>query len=689
MKRKILLTVAIAILFAFALITAIGATGVSSSEYGEITSVDGVADPTVIDKSAKVVLLANDGTYYTFPTYYILEDNASFTWKQNAEVSSILGYAQTGANSDFRPYVVRIEIPEGVTAINPDSKGGAYAFEDAKKLIEATIPSTMTVIGNYVFNRANSLATLNGFDSFMQRATKLGTLMLAETSWGTGIDLVIPPQITSIPENCFKGTKIRTVTFPSTLKTMGQRAFEGCTNLTSVELPASLESMKNHIFASCTSLESVDVSKCTNLKEIGNYCFEKSKITEFDFTPFAANMETIGVGLFNDCVRLETVTGYELVDCATTVGSRMFYQCPLKEIKLPKNITAIEEWAFYKHASTQTELRIPNTVESIGNHAFARAGKGGGAGLKIYLSASLITVTNNYTFENWCYSEMYIPSSLMSIAQGFCNNTLQSGVVYYYTGELNGLPIDATNNSAMLNAEWISVDAFAGASGECNYIVYGYNACDAFYDGKHAEKTDDNNPCILADCENCNVKNLYVGNESTHSETTTIVYESFDKEGSKIVYCTNKGCTHNVITETPALFTCFAYSLPEDGRGGIAIGYTVNNVAIREYEEITGKTLKYGVFAVSKDRLGDNDIFGEDGTVAEGVINAEITNHQFVAFELKIVGFTDKQKDTKLALGAYVAVTDGETTEYSYMQDDTNGELVGKYYFVSYNDIVE
>ncbi|MBO5261538.1 MAG: hypothetical protein J6B45_00670, partial [Clostridia bacterium] len=67
--------------------------------------------------------------------------------------------------------------------------------------------------------------------------------------------------------------------------------------------------------------------------------------------------------------------------------------------------------------------------------------------------------------------------------------------------------------------------------------------------------------------------------------------------------------------------------------------------------------------------------------------NAEITNHQFVAFELKIVGFTDTQKDIKLAMGAYVAVTDGETTEYSYMQNDEPGENE-KYSFVSYNDIV-
>ncbi|MBQ8146558.1 MAG: hypothetical protein IJ039_07210, partial [Clostridia bacterium] len=80
-------------------------------------------------------------------------------------------------------------------------------------------------------------------------------------------------------------------------------------------------------------------------------------------------------------------------------------------------------------------------------------------------------------------------------------------------------------------------------------------------------------------------------------------------------------------------------------------------------------------------------IFGEDGTPATGVISAEITNYSFVAFDLKVIGFTDTQKDTKLAMGAYVVVTDGKTTEYSYMQDGTPNENE-KYCFVSYNDVV-
>ncbi|MBO5356445.1 MAG: hypothetical protein J6A95_01635 [Clostridia bacterium] len=41
-----------------------------------------------------------------------------------------------------------------------------------------------------------------------------------------------------------------------------------------------------------------------------------------------------------------------------------------------------------------------------------------------------------------------------------------------------------------------------------------------------------------------------------------------------------------------------------------------------------------------------------------------------------------------VAIAEYEEATDGENTGYSYMQDDTNGEKLGNYYFVSYDSIV-
>ena len=186
-------------------------------------------------------------------------------------------------------------------------------------------------------------------------------------------------------------------------------------------------------------------------------------------------------------------------------------------------------------------------------------------------------------------------------------------------------------------------------------------------------------------CSGC--KTPYACSNPNHDlQPVFISYENYMENGIKVLKCNTCGLEIASETVAPAIFICLGYSTPTDNRTGLTIGFTVNNEALNEYKAVTGKALNYGVFAVLKDRLGDNNIFGEDGTVIAGAINADITSYEFVAFELKIVGFTDEYKDIKLAMGAYVAETDGETTEYSYLQAGTPAENE-KYCFVSYNDI--
>ena len=167
-----------------------------------------------------------------------------------------------------------------------------------------------------------------------------------------------------------------------------------------------------------------------------------------------------------------------------------------------------------------------------------------------------------------------------------------------------------------------------------------------------------------------------------------IEYESYLENGKFIYECTNDGCNAKIDSESaPALFTCLGYSAYEVGGDGIAIGYMVNNEAIDEYTSITGKSLTYGVFVASQNKLGNNDIFDKEGNKANGVVSVEITNYEFVAFELKIVGFTDENKDKALAMGAYAAVTTEGATEYVYMQD-AKPDAGAKYSYVTYNGIV-
>jgi hypothetical protein len=163
-------------------------------------------------------------------------------------------------------------------------------------------------------------------------------------------------------------------------------------------------------------------------------------------------------------------------------------------------------------------------------------------------------------------------------------------------------------------------------------------------------------------------------------------YADMLAKGEKITTCNNKGCTYRLIESAKPLFKCLGYSATEGGTAGIVIGFMVNNEALGEYTAVTGKTVKYGVFAALRDKLGNGEIFDENGATASGVVSAEIYGSEFAVFTLKITGFTEEQKDLKLAIGAYVCVTGNGAAEYSYLQADK--PLEGEAYsYISYKDV--
>ena len=76
------------------------------------------------------------------------------------------------------------------------------------------------------------------------------------------------------------------------------------------------------------------------------------------------------------------------------------------------------------------------------------------------------------------------------------------------------------------------------------------------------------------------------------------------------------------------------------------------------------------------------------GVADHNPLEENINNKYPIAAKPLTIKHSHNQKDIKLAMGAYVAVTDGEATEYSYLQADTPLENE-KYSFVSYNDVAK
>ena len=387
----------------------------------------------------------------------------------------------------------------------------------------------------------------------------------------------------------------------------------------------------------------------------------------------------------------------------TQIGGKAFAKCPyLKYVNL-ENLTELNRIGSssgYDYGGTFvgcTSL-FKNEILDLSKTNLSTIGRGGLwdgnfgsvpiSGIKL---PSTLTWLASNTFNNCTnLTEIWISGAYTVENEAFGGAINLEKI--YYVGTLdefnNYISKVGTSNNApffnVINTNKISYSEYKNLENTSGkYAVYDYSSC-AYYGGVHGT-INATNACVGV-CSVCG--DTVVNHTETENLAIKIEYSNYSEEGTKIVTCQNEGCIYSQTEKAPALFTCSGYSAAENGSNGVAIGFKVNTDAIEAYTGTTGKTLKYGVFAVLETRLKDSDIFDKNGTAANGVISAELTAYEFTSFALKIIGFTtDDHKKASIAMGAYVETTKDGVTEYSYMQsgEPANG---GKYCFSSYNDII-
>jgi len=133
------------------------------------------------------------------------------------------------------------------------------------------------------------------------------------------------------------------VEIPSTYKgrpvtSIGEKAFENCTFLTSVTIPDSVTSIGQYAFESCNSLTSIVIPD--SVIHIGNHAFYSSNLASITLP---SGIESIGEGMF-----LSTnLTGIVIPDGVTSIDEKAFYACDrLTSITIPASVTSIGEQAF-------------------------------------------------------------------------------------------------------------------------------------------------------------------------------------------------------------------------------------------------------------------------------------------------------------------------------------------------------
>ena len=465
----------------------------------------------------------------------------------------------------------------------------------------------------------------------------------------------------------------------SQLKTIGNSAFRE-SGLKYITLPDCVESIGEHAFSS-TKLVHGPFTETSQIKTIGGRAFNGISTLETFLIP--AHLTNVVLYGNNDYGPLSESTVQRIIFTSnapsTAIPKGFLARATIVEIDFPSWITEIP--ARFFSAATIDDITIPDTVISIGERAFQDANVGTlrlGAGFKYFTNSIEDHHSLTYGIKN--VREVYIPASFYAeapetvyqVSYAFHFGNL-SNIKFFYTGTkeqlatsmynfLNSTKSPTDNNGKFTGATQISWADYSAnpdnyASG--NYIIYDYNACDAFYAGIHDERVESSYP------------------------------NGYGSVGTKVSGCVHKGCTLNTKEKLSALFTSLGYSTSETDGTGISIGYRVDYDAIKTYEELTGTTLSYGMFATTKQAVGNGDIFDADGNTVSGAITLDVTKSGFTFLSLKMVGFdTENSKEVEFAIGAYAVTTQDGKKSYSYIQEDTPLENQ-KYAFIKYSDYVK
>ena len=303
---------------------------------------------------------------------------------------------------------------------------GAYSVKEGTRIIcdsafswrsylsEIVIPASVNSIGHGAFTGCSSLTCisipksvicLNGNPFFL---------------WNSKLEC-LSPNFVYEDDVLFNKDKSRIISFrnrnvesyviPSSVTSIGDRAFNDCSSLSEIVIPASVTNIGDFAFCSCRSLCKIVIP--ASVTSIGDHAF--SGCSSLSEIVIPASVTSIGDCAFHDCSSLSEIV---IPSSVTSIGDFAFCSCrSLCKIVIPSSVTSIGDSAF-SDCHSLSKIVIPSSVTSIGKGAFW----GCDSLSEIVIPASVTSIGDDAFWDCDSLSKIVIPSSVTSIGFGAFRN---------------------------------------------------------------------------------------------------------------------------------------------------------------------------------------------------------------------------------------------------------------------------
>jgi hypothetical protein len=240
-----------------------------------------------------------------------------------------------------------------------------------------TIPSTVKTLGGLVNDFGGTGTQIFNYSMLTQITIPSSVQKVGDAFFNAGHlqGLVIPKTVTSIGSlaNC-DALKVVSFEAGSPITELPAHFANNCQNLSEVRLPSGLLSIGDYAFDHDSALSSITLP--STLKTIGARAFWRSGLTEIEIPD---SVTGIGESAFRECAKLTAMSLDPENSLLTSLGSYSFRDNPkLPTVVIPKGITDIttDSPFFGDIALTSFTVASGNTVlQSIAGVVYSKDGK--------------------------------------------------------------------------------------------------------------------------------------------------------------------------------------------------------------------------------------------------------------------------------------------------------------------------